>query len=38
MPVIMDDQFWEFYVRNDICEVGHGKNEAVKPLKLILIL
>lgn len=33
MPQITDDQLWEFYVRNDICEVGHGKDVAVKPLK-----
>lgn len=33
MPEITDDQLWEFYVRNDICEVGHGKEAAVRPLK-----
>ncbi len=33
MPKITDDQLWDFYVRNDICEVGHGKEIAVKPLK-----
>ncbi len=33
MPEINDDQLWDFYVRNDICEVGHGKEAAVKPLK-----
>lgn len=33
MPQITDDQLWDFYVRNDICEVGHGKDIAVKPLK-----
>ncbi|MEJ6949970.1 hypothetical protein [Natronospora cellulosivora (SeqCode)] len=33
MPKITDDQLWDFYVRNDICEVGHGKGVAVKPLK-----
>ena len=33
MPDITDDQLWDFYVRNDICEVGHGKEIAVKPLK-----
>ncbi|MDF2544238.1 MAG: hypothetical protein K0S47_3956 [Herbinix sp.] len=33
MPKITDDQLWDFYVRNDICEVGHGKETAVKPLK-----
>lgn len=32
-PEITDDQLWDFYVRNDICEVGHGKEAAVKPLK-----
>jgi len=33
MPKITDDQLWDFYVRNDICEIGHGKDNAVKPLK-----
>lgn len=33
MPKITDDQLWDFYVRNDICEVGHGKDDAVKPLR-----
>ncbi len=33
MPQITDDQLWDFYVRNVICEVGHGKSVAVKPLK-----
>jgi len=33
MPQITDDQLWDFYVRNDICEVGHGKDIAVKPAK-----
>jgi len=33
MPKITDDQLWDFYVRNDICEVGYGKDDAVKPLK-----
>lgn len=32
-PKIEDDQLWDFYVRNDICEAGHGKDAAVKPLK-----
>lgn len=32
-PEIEEDQLWDFYVRNDICEVGHGKETAVKPLK-----
>lgn len=31
-PEIEEDQLWDFYVRNDICEVGHGKETAVKPL------
>lgn len=33
MPEISEDQLWDFYVRNDICEVGYGKETAVKPLK-----
>lgn len=33
MPEITDDQLWDFYVRNDICEVGYGKETAVIPLK-----
>jgi hypothetical protein len=33
MPGITDEQLWDFYVRNDICEVGYGKEAAVKPLK-----
>ena len=33
MPEITDDQLWNFYVKNDICEVGFGKEIAVKPLK-----
>jgi hypothetical protein len=33
MPEITDDQLWNFYVKNDICEVGFGKETAVKPLK-----
>ena len=33
MPEISDDQLWDFYVRNDICEIGHGKEAAVKPLR-----
>ena len=31
-PRITDDQLWDFYVRNGICEVGYGKELAVKPL------
>ena len=31
MPEITEDQLWDFYVRNDICEVGYGKETAVKP-------
>lgn len=33
MPEITDDQLWDFYVRNNICEVGYGKETAVIPLK-----
>ena len=33
MPQITDDQLWDFYVKNDICEVGYGKEVAVIPLK-----
>ena len=33
MPAITDDQLWDFYVRNDICEVGYGREDAVKPMK-----
>ena len=33
MPKISEDQLWDFYVRNDICEVGYGKETAVIPLK-----
>lgn len=33
MPKITEDQLWDFYVRNDICEVGYGKETAVIPLK-----
>lgn len=32
-PQITPDQLWGFYVRNDICEIGFGKEIAVKPLK-----
>jgi hypothetical protein len=32
-PNITDEQLWDFYVRNNICEAGHGKENAVKPLK-----
>ncbi len=31
-PTITDDQLWEFFNRNDICEVGYGKETATKPL------
>jgi len=33
MPKITDTQMWEFYIRNDICEAGYGRDLAVKPLK-----
>ena len=33
MPEITKDQLWDFYVRNDICEVGYGKEIAVRWLK-----
>ena len=33
MPEISEDQLWDFYVRNDICEVGYGREMAVIPLK-----
>lgn len=33
MPEISEDQLWDFYVRNDICEVGYGRETAVIPLK-----
>lgn len=29
---ITADQLWEFYSRNDICEVGHGKDLATRVL------
>ncbi len=32
MPKITEEQLWDFYVRNDICEVGYGKGTAVIPL------
>ena len=32
-PKITDDQLWDFYVRNDICEAGSGKEIAGKPLR-----
>lgn len=32
-PEIEDDDLWDFYVRNNICEVGYGKETAVKPMK-----
>ena len=33
MPKITEEQLWEFYVRNDICEAGYGRELAVKPLR-----
>jgi len=33
MPTITEVQIWEFYVRNDICEAGYGRNLAAKPLQ-----
>ena len=33
MPKITEKQMWEFYVRNDICEAGSGKDVAVKVLR-----
>lgn len=33
MPEVTEDQLWDFYVRNDICEVGYGKETAVIPLR-----
>ena len=33
MPKISAEQLWDFYVRNDICETGYGKEAAVKPLQ-----
>lgn len=33
MPQITEDQLWDFYVRNNICEVGYGKETAVIPLR-----
>ncbi len=32
-PQITADQLWDFYVRNDICEVGFGKETSAIPLK-----
>ncbi len=32
-PAISLDQLWDFYVRNNICEAGHGKETAGKALK-----
>ena len=32
-PDATEDQLWDFYVRNGICEVGYGKATAVIPLK-----
>ncbi len=28
MPDITEDQLWDFYVRNGICEVGYGSNSS----------
>lgn len=33
MPQVTEDQLWNFYVRNDICEVGYGRETAVIPLR-----
>jgi N-acetylglutamate synthase-like GNAT family acetyltransferase len=33
MPEITEKQMWEFYIRNDICETGYGKDVAVKALR-----
>ena len=33
MPPVSEDQLWDFYVRNDICEVGYGRETADVPLK-----
>ena len=33
MPEITEDQLWDFYVRNNLCEGGYGKETAVIPLK-----
>jgi N-acetylglutamate synthase-like GNAT family acetyltransferase len=33
MQKITETQMWEFYVRNDICEAGYGKDVAVKALR-----
>jgi len=33
MPEITEDQLWAFYVRNDICEAGYGKDAAFKALR-----
>ncbi len=30
MTKVTDEQLWDFYVRNDICEVGHGKEVFIK--------
>lgn len=32
-PNISENQLWDFYVRNDICEVGYGRDVATIPLK-----
>ena len=32
-PRITEDQLWDFYNRNNICEVGFGKEVATKPLR-----
>ena len=31
-PTISSDQLWDFYVRNDICEVGFGRETATRVL------
>ena len=33
MPRISEEQLWDFYFRNEICESGYGREEAVKHLK-----
>jgi hypothetical protein len=32
-PSISSEQLWNFYVRNDICEVGFGKEKATRVLQ-----
>ena len=31
-PRVTPDQLWDFYLRNDICEIGHGKDLATRVL------